>query len=217
MIRVQQEVDGTPCTVPGMQGDSQWTSQCMGGVCLQLQSSHALKRAKRTACRRRKPAKKIINIARQATEIVKKIAEGSSGRIHNRNAARVGGGAGIGGARALGRRPGSIAGGGSSALDLSGHAAGMLQGARIGPAGVLPRQPDGTFPRFVTGSYGGANAGPGATFPGVIGGANVAALPGLSGGANVAALPSLSGELSGKTSQTPIAGSRGAQGRIGIS
>uniref|UniRef100_A0A131XNE3 Putative glycine rich secreted protein n=1 Tax=Hyalomma excavatum TaxID=257692 RepID=A0A131XNE3_9ACAR len=201
-IHVQQEVDGTPCTVPGMQRDSQWTSQCMGGVCLQPQSSHALKRAKRAACLLIFAAKKIIKKAKEAKDRkrrLQKIAEESSEGTGIGYEARAGGESGVGGVGALGGWPGSVGGQVSSVLGVSGRTAGMLQGARIGISGAFSRQPDGTFPRFPTGSYGGANAGPSGTFSGVIGGANVEALPGLSG------------ELDGTASETPFAGSGGAQ------
>lgn len=175
-----------------MQRDSQWTSQCVGGVCLRPQSSHALKRAKRAACLLIFAAKKIIKKAKEAKERKRKlqrIAEESSERTGNGYETGIGGGSGVGGAGALGGWPGSVGGQGSSALDVSARAAGMLQGAGIGLSGVFPRGNDGTFP----------SAGPGGTFLGAIGGANVGALPGLSG------------ELDGTASETPFAGSGGAQ------
>lgn len=182
-IHVQQEVDGTPCTVPGMQRDSQWTSQCMGGVCLLPQSSHALKRAKRAACLLIFAAKKIIKKAKEAKERkrrLQRISEESSEGTGNGYETGIGGGSGVGGAGALDIWPGNVGGQGSSALDVSARAGGMLQGAGIGLSGVFPRRPGGTF-------------------PGAIGGANIGALPGLSG------------ELDGTASETPFAGSGGAQ------
>lgn len=99
------------------------------------------------------------------------------------------GGSGVGGAGELGGWPGGVGGQGSSAIDASARATGMLQGAGIGLSGVFPRGPDGRFP----------SAGPGGSFLGAIGGINIAALPGLSG------------ELDGTTSETPFSGSGGAQ------